>query len=378
MTLSQRRPAWSRNLAQGYGLASRILTPTIRTTPDAWGAANRTYPLSAPVPGPRDPTLTPYMIPFGRAVGARRHRRVVLACAAQCGKSETLLDIVGQRFDQSPVPTLYVGPSKQFLTEQFEPRIMALLDEAPVLASKVARGKRMTKTRKVISGVPLRLAHAGSSTALKSDPFALALTDEADEMMANVKGQGNPLTLIDRRGDTYADFVHAVVSTCSTGRPETETDPVSGLEFWTARDLTSVESTIWLLFLQGTRHHWCWPCPHCDEYFVPRFSCLQIPEDATPASRPEQGVPSLPRAAAARSARTTSDAMNLRGVYAAPGQRVLPDGHAGGSLVASPWRTPRCRSGCQASRAPSRRSGSAPRNMSRPARRASTTSSRRP
>ena len=34
----------------------------------------------------------------------------------------------------------YVGPNKQFLTEQFEPRVMALLDEAPTLADKLARG----------------------------------------------------------------------------------------------------------------------------------------------------------------------------------------------------------------------------------------------
>jgi hypothetical protein len=41
----------------------------------------------------------------------------------------------------------------------------------------------------------------------------IVLTDEPDEMMANAKGQGNPLTLIDRRGDTIADVVHAIVST---------------------------------------------------------------------------------------------------------------------------------------------------------------------
>ncbi|MBD0318828.1 MAG: glycosyltransferase family 4 protein, partial [Gemmatimonadetes bacterium] len=51
-------------------------------------------------------------------------------------------------------PILYVGPSQQFLREQFEPRIKDLLDQAPTLRGKVARGKKMTKTRKVIAGVP--------------------------------------------------------------------------------------------------------------------------------------------------------------------------------------------------------------------------------
>ena len=31
--------------------------------------------------------------------------------------------------------------------------------------------------------------------------------DEIDEMMANVKGQGDPLGLVEARGETYADFV---------------------------------------------------------------------------------------------------------------------------------------------------------------------------
>jgi phage terminase large subunit GpA-like protein len=111
----------------------------------------------------------------------------------QTGKTEMILDVAGQRLDQRPAPILYVGPNKQFLSEQFEPRVMALLDEAPTLTAKLARGKRMTKTRKVVGGVPFRLAHAGSSTALKSDPAALALVDEYDEMKSNVNQQGGPL-----------------------------------------------------------------------------------------------------------------------------------------------------------------------------------------
>ena len=51
------------------------------------------------------------------------------------------------------------------------------LDEAPKLRAKVQRGKRMKKTLKRVAGVTLRLAHAGSSTALKSDPAGLALVD---------------------------------------------------------------------------------------------------------------------------------------------------------------------------------------------------------
>ena len=252
------------------------------------------------------------------------------------GKSDSVLDIIGERLDTSPVPMLYVGPNKQMLTEQWEPRIMALLEEAPSLQRKVVRGKRMTKTRKVIAGVPLRLAHAGSSTALKSDPFGLALTDEADELMANIKGQGNPIELVDLRGQTYADFVHAIVSTPSRGPSEVKRDEESGLEFWDDDvDLKEIKSTIWKLWLSGTRHHWAWPCPHCGEYFIPRFSCLEWDKPKGPDGRELKSDPNL----AARTARLQcpqgcvdyileehKEEMNARGVYVAPGQSVTTDG----------------------------------------------------
>src|SRR3954469_8593492 len=214
------------------------------------------------------------------------HRRVVGVFGAQSGKTESILDVIGERLDTAPVPILYVGPTRQMLVEQFEPRIMQLLDEAPTLAGKVARGKRSTKTKKIISGVALRLAHGGSSAALKSDPFGLAITDEADEMVANLNGQGNPIDLIDLRGQTYADFVHAIISTPGRGPSEVAVDEQSGLEFWAADNSPEeIESTIWKLFLSGTRHHWAWPCPHCHEFFIPRFRCLEWAKPKGPNGR---------------------------------------------------------------------------------------------
>lgn len=279
------------------------------------------------------------MIAFSDAVAARTHKRVVLVVGAQMGKSDSILDIIGERMDTSPVPMIYLGPTKQFLQEQWEPRIMDLLDEAPALRAKVARGKRMTKTRKVISGVPLRLAHGGSSSALKSDPFGLALTDEADEMLANVKGQGDPIRQVDRRGDTYADFVHAIVSTPSEGPSDVEVDKHSGLEFWAEIDPQEIASTIWRLWQSGTRYHWSWPCPQCGEYFIPRFKCLgwDKPKDADgkelrsdPALAKRTAHLVCPRNGCVIEPQHKDD-MNERGVYVAPGQSVLPDGTVVGS-----------------------------------------------
>ena len=272
-----------------------LVRPSKPMTPDRWAELNRTHPQTSGVPGPRDPYLTPYIIEPGRAIASGSHKRVVLVFGAQSGKTELMLDVAGQRLDQKPVPILYVGPNRQFLTEQFEPRVMSLLDGAPTLMNKVARGKRMTKTRKMVAGVPFRLAHAGSTTALKSDPAALALIDEYDEMKANVNQQGGPLGLVERRGDTYADFVCVVTSTPKRGRVQAVQDETSGLFFWDEAAVEDIESPIWQLWQQGTRHHWCWPCPHCDEYFVPRFNLMRYPLKPRRWGASRRNISGMPR-----------------------------------------------------------------------------------
>lgn len=281
------------------------------------------------MPGPRDPLLTPYVVDPERVIASGVYKRVVMVFGAQSGKSELMLDVAGQRLDQKPGPILYVGPNKQFLTEQFEPRVMALLDEAPTLMAKVARGKRMTKTRKVIAGVPFRLAHSGSSTALKSDPAVLALVDEYDEMKDNVNQQGGPLGLVERRGDTYADFVCVVTSTPKKGRVGAVQDQASGLWFWEVAVSEDIESPIWQLWQQGTRHHWCWPCPHCDEYFVPRFNLMRYPLKATPLEAARETFLECPNCHGVIEDNHKTE-MNARGHYVAPGQTISKSGVVAG------------------------------------------------
>ncbi len=261
------------------------------------------------------------MIPFTRAVHEGQYRRVVAVTAAQSGKTDSLLDIMGARLDQRPAPILYVGPSKDFVTDQFEPRFMSLINEAASLTGKVVRGRRMKKTLKVVAGVRVRLGSAGSSTSLKSDPFALGIVDEYDEMVSNIKGQGDPLGLVEARGETYADFVTAIVSTCSQGIAETEVDPVTGLEFWKIGDPGQISSPIWRLFQQGTRHHFAWPCPHCDEFFIPRFKTLKWPKGATPSQARREAYVECPCCGGVIEDHHKAD-MIARGVMVAPGQTI--------------------------------------------------------
>lgn len=313
------------------------MQPHPRMKPDEWGGTNRVYPAHSGVPGPRNPHLTPYMIEWTRMLGAGNYKRAVVACGAQMGKTDGMLDVIGERMDCKAAPIIYVGPTKEFVVDQFEPRIMQLFEESKTLGAKVLYGKRMKKTRKLVSGVPIRLAHAGSSTALKSDPAALALVDEYDGMLKNIAGQGDPLGLVEARGFTYADFVTGISSTPTMGAIDcAEPDPVSGLIFWKQASVDDVKSPIWRLWQEGTRHHWAWPCPHCEKYFVPRMNLLSwiLPRSdrdrVSPADARRSAYVECPRCHG-EIHDDDKPMLNAAGVMVAPGQSIDARGAVSGN-----------------------------------------------
>src|SRR5262245_4506986 len=46
-----------------YERVAKLLAVLERSSPDEWASKNRDYPRTAAIPGPRDPYLTPYIVP---------------------------------------------------------------------------------------------------------------------------------------------------------------------------------------------------------------------------------------------------------------------------------------------------------------------------
>lgn len=276
-------------------------------------------------PGPREPGLTPYVIDFARSFDSLLYSTSCLVCGSQMGKSEVILDVIGQRFDQRPTPALYVGPSQDFIVDEIEPRVMELINTAPTLSRKLTRGKKNKRFRKVIGGVPLKFAWAGSPTQLSGTTAGLVMVDEYDRMMADVKGEGDPLELTKARGFTFRNRKYGVTSTPKTGTVDIEIDARSGLEFWKRMPPEDIESPVWKLYQSGTMYHFAWPCPQCSEFFVPRFKQLTWPKGASPREAMDSAHCTCPRCGGIIEEHHKAD-LNARGVYVAPGQTVSPDG----------------------------------------------------
>ena len=338
-----------KKLAPLFKRAAVLSKPTKKQFPDEWAAENRFYASKHDRPGPRNPNVTPYMTPFARSFHDPKYDNVVLCCSAQMGKTETMLDIIGSGFDQRPRPTMLIGPDEKFVLKEHEPRVAELIESSPSLKLKTSTGKKSTKYQKIISGVPMRLAWAGSESQLSGMAAQLVLFDEIDRVKA-IKGKGDPFGIVKARGDSYRDSKRGVMSTPTEANVEVEVCPDTGLVFWKKMSVEEVASAIWRLWQAGTMHHWCWRCVHCGEWFVPRMSCLKGHEGKQPARAKADAFIECPHNGCVL---TDADKiiMNASGRYVAPGQSIDAEGNVTGdppetvtlsywvSGLASPFKT---------------------------------------
>ena len=318
--------------------AATILRPTTRTTPDEWAFKNRKYDATKPRPGPRDVAFTPYMVPIERAFDlgyqletyGRRFSSVIGVCGSQMGKTDAFLDVIGSTLDQRPAPIMYVGPNKDFLHKEIEPRLMEMLTSTPSLASKLAHGKKTSKFRKLVGGVPVALAWAGSGTSLRGMPAKYVLVDELDGMV-DLKSEGDPYAITEGRGFFYADRMRAAISTPTLGHVDTYRCETTGLEFWRVMEIEDLHSRIWRHWQAGTMHHFAWPCPECDEFFIPRFKQLRWQDGALEATARETAYLECPNCGGVIE-ECHKPEMNRRGTYVAPGQSIDAMGVVTGPL----------------------------------------------
>lgn len=288
------------------------------------------------------------MVPIMRAFADPRYRRIVAVMGAQMGKTEAFWNAIGWRLDDDPTPILYIGPTQKLTESMSSDRVMKMLRSVPSLWDKLEKGKKNKITEKFIGGVRLGFAWAGSPTELAGHPAGLVMLDERDRMENSVGGEGDPGELAEARIATYPDGKLAFVSTPTEGTVEVARHESTGIEHWKVAE--AVQSPIWRLWQEGSRHEWSVPCPECGEYFVPRFRHLHWPKDSTPHQ-------------ALKSASLTCincgglvdhaqmHGMNAAGRFVAPGQRVEKGGAVVGEAPAtetasywvsglcSPWQT---------------------------------------
>lgn len=241
--------------------AAQILEPAPNRNAAEWADDNRILPPGSAMPGPWQSSIVPYVNEVCEAASDYRNKYVVLCTSSQNAKTETALNIVGHRLTDGPfMPAMIVEPTEKLVRSMSKDRFTKMIDSTPVLAERQAIGQADKVVEKFFNGIRLGFAWAGSATELASHPVGLIVMDEIDRMPADVQGEGDPVTIASARTTT---FWNATIFLCSS-------PTVEGA------------SPIWTWFLAGSMLCWSWPCPNCDEFFLPRLRALKWPKGVTP------------------------------------------------------------------------------------------------
>ena len=178
---------------------------------------------------------------------------ICLMWASQTGKTECVNNIVGYYMSQDPSPMLCLQPTLDMAETWSKDRLSPMIRDTPILKDLVSDAKSRdsgnTLLHKRFLGGHITIAGANSPASLAARPIRILLCDEVDRYPASAGTEGDPVSLAERRTDT---FPNAVIIKTSTP---------------TIKDLSKVENE----YLQSDQRKWFVPCPKCNESFVMQF-----------------------------------------------------------------------------------------------------------
>jgi len=182
---------------------------------------------------------------------------VVLWFGTQLGKSETCNNWIGYTIDHNPGPVMLVQPTLDTAKRYSKQRIAPLIEATPVLRHRVkparARDSGNTLLEKEFDGGILIVTGANSAAGLRSMPARDLLFDEIDAYGLSVEDEGDPISIAEKRQDTFARRKRLKTSTCT----------IKG------------ESRIEQAYQASDRRRYWVPCPHCSEHQVLRWAGLK-------------------------------------------------------------------------------------------------------
>lgn len=189
---------------------------------------------------------TPYLREIMDELSPRSStQRVVFMAGAQVGKTEAGNNWLGAIIDQFPGPVLAIQPTVDIAMRFSKQRIATLIEESPRLRDKVrpprSRDSGNTLFSKEFPGGVLMITGSNSAAGLRSMPIKYLFADEVDAYPYDVEGEGDPLSLAERRTITFA---RRKLFICSTP---------------TLKNQSRIERE----FLQTDQRRFYVPCPHC-------------------------------------------------------------------------------------------------------------------
>lgn len=189
--------------------------------------------------------------------------KVVVKSAAQIGKSEVLLNVIGRYAHVDPATIMIIQPTLEMAQDFSKSRLTKMISDTKALTPLFYGEKAVGETRnanqtilsKFFTGGRLVLAGANSPAGLASRPIRILLCDEVDRFPISAGAEGDPLSIAEKRTSTYFSRKIGIFSTPT----------ILGL------------SRIDVEYNLGTREEWRHECPNCGEWHMVKWQ--DIDED---------------------------------------------------------------------------------------------------
>lgn len=246
---------------------ARRLAPPPRLTLSQWADSfRRLSPESSAEPGRWNTARAAYQRGMMDALTDPRVERVVLMTSARIGKTQVLNNLVGYHIHQDPAPLLVVMPTEQraeeWADDEFDPMIRDTPALRAILGERKSRASKQRRTHRQFPGGRVYMVGANAPSGLAAKTIRVVLADEVDRFPVSAGGEGDPVTLAEKRTATIWNRKIVLSSTP------------------TLKGQSRIESAY-----EGSDRRRFWvPCPHCDEAQVLRWSQVRWTEnDATTA-----------------------------------------------------------------------------------------------
>ena len=231
-------------------------------TTSEWADSRRKLsPEASAEPGRWYTARAEYMRGVMDAVSDPAVRQVVVMSAAQVGKTEVLLNVIGYHIDQDPAPMLIVQPTLSMAQAFSKDRLAPMVRDTGALKGKIkhprARDSGNTTLHKVFPGGHVTIAGANSAAGLASRPVRIVLCDEVDRYPSSAGTEGDPVRLAEKRASTFWNSKIVTVSTP------------------TVKNASRIEAE----YLSSDQREYWVACAHCSEPQVMRWASVQWQSD---------------------------------------------------------------------------------------------------
>lgn len=229
--------------------ALTMLTPPPRRTVSEWADQERVLVSeSSAEPGDWHTDRASYQREPMDCVNDPRVEQITCMWAAQCGKSEIILNAMGSTVVDNPRPMLMIQPTVEMGEAFSKDRIEPMLRSCPSLSALVgdhkSRDSGQTIRHKKFPGGRLTITGANSPAGLAMRPVPVIFFDEIDRAPLSAGKEGDPFTLARQRARNFPNRKFIVTATPTD-------DGISRIQ---------------QEFLASDQRYFMVPCPHCGEF----------------------------------------------------------------------------------------------------------------